>query len=420
MTVLPALSSDSAPSAPAAPPLPLPASGAEAAGLYLHVPFCSAVCPYCDFAVTVGGAAARERYRRALLAEIELAAAAGGRAWGEAADTVYFGGGTPSALPGEAIEEALAALAARLGLRRAGDGAARVFFEANPEDVTPESAAAWRRAGVAMLSLGVQSLDPEALAVLGRRHDPRRAREAVAAARAAGLPTVSIDLIYGWPGQTAERWRVDLDAAIALAPDHLSCYQLTVEPGTPFGARRRRGELVELPDDAQGELFRLTHRRLADAGYHGYEVSNFARSPEHRSRHNAKYWRHAPYLGLGPSAHSFDGGRRRWWNERRLAGWRAAIEAGRPPRAGGEELDRGQLALERLMLALRTADGVDLAEMRARYGVDLPAANGALMERLAAAGLALVEDDRLRLTLDGLAVADGIAERFELAVDGGP
>ncbi|HEX2163149.1 MAG TPA: coproporphyrinogen III oxidase family protein, partial [Thermoanaerobaculia bacterium] len=188
----------------------------------------------------------------------------------------------------------------------------------------------------------------------------------------------------------------------------------------PFGARRRRGELVELPDDAQAELFRLTHRRLADAGYHGYEVSNFARSPEHRSRHNAKYWRHAPYLGLGPSAHSFDGGRRRWWSERRLAGWRAAIEAGRLPRAGGEELDRGQLALERLMLALRTADGVDLAELRARYGVDLPAANGELMERLAAAGLALVERDRLRLTLDGLAVADGIAERFELAVEGGP
>lgn len=415
MTVFP---TTAAPVRPLAPDvLPAPAGG-EAAGIYLHVPFCSAVCPYCDFAVTVGGALAHEKYRRALLAEIALSEAAGGGAWGAAADSVYFGGGTPSALAPAALDEVLAALAERLGVRRTGPGAARLFFEANPEDVTAESAAAWRRIGVATLSLGVQSFAAEPLAFLGRRHDPPGARRAVEAARAGGFDTLSLDLIYGWPGQTPELWRRDLEAAIALAPDHLSCYQLTVESATAFGRRRARGALVEMPDDDQAALFRFTHTLLADAGYPAYEVSSFARAPEHRSRHNTKYWWHVPYLGLGPSAHSFDGLARRWWNERRLAPWRAALDAGRLPWGGEELLDRAQLALERLMLGLRTADGVDLATFRGRYGVDLRAANQDLLDRLQADGLARLDGDRLVLTLDGLTVADGLAEQFVLPVEG--
>lgn len=407
------MTADPAPAAPQAPPA-LPAPAGEAPGIYLHVPFCSAVCPYCDFAVTVGGAAAHDRYRRALLAEIDLVAAAGGRAWGEAADTVYLGGGTPSALALEALDEILAALAARLGVSLSDPAAARLFFEANPEDVTPASAAAWRRLGVATVSLGVQSFEAEPLAFLGRRHDPAGARRAVEAVRAAGFDTLSIDLIYGWPGQTAERWRRDLEAALALAPDHLSCYQLTVEPGTAFGHRRARGALVEMPDEEQAALFRLTHTLLADAGYPAYEVSSFARGPQHRSRHNTKYWRHAPYLGLGPSAHSFDGAARRWWNERRLAPWRAAVGAGRLPWGGEEALDRGQLALESLMLGLRTAEGIDLPTFRRRFGIDLAAANADWIAQLAADGLARLDGARLVLTLDGLVVADGLAERFVL------
>jgi putative oxygen-independent coproporphyrinogen III oxidase len=398
------------PASPAA--LPAPAAG-EAPGIYVHVPFCSAVCPYCDFAVTVGGAASHERYRRALLAEIGLAVAAGGRAW-SGTDTVYLGGGTPSALAAETLAEVLAALRDGLGIAIDGPAAARLFLEANPEDVTAESAAAWRRLGVATLSLGVQSFDPAALALLGRRHDPSRARRAVEAARAAGFATVSVDLIYGWPGQTPERWRRDLETAVALAPDHLSCYQLTVEPGTPFGHRRRQGALVEMPEDDQAALFRLAHTLLADAGYPAYEVSSFARAPEHRSRHNTKYWRHAPYLGLGPSAHSFDGRSRRWWNRRRLGPWRAAVEAGALPWEGEETLAPADLALEALMLGLRTAAGVDLAAVRRRHGVDLAAANGELLARLDADGLARRDGDRLVPTLDGLAVADGLAEGFEL------
>ncbi|HUO86570.1 MAG TPA: radical SAM family heme chaperone HemW [Thermoanaerobaculia bacterium] len=412
----PPQSSTPRPTAGAGAP-PLPASG-EAAGIYLHVPFCSAVCPYCDFAVTVGGATAHERYRRALLREIDVVADAGGQAWGALADSVYFGGGTPSALAPEVVEEVLAALAGPLGVRRGGPAGARFFLEANPEDVDDASAAAWRRAGIATVSLGIQSFDAAALAFLGRRHDAQRGRQAVEAARRAGFDTVSIDLIYGWPGQTAERWRRDLAAAVALAPDHLSCYQLTVEPGTPFGHRRRRGDLVELPDDEQARLFRLTHELLADAGYPAYEVSSFARGEEHHSRHNSKYWRHAPYLGLGPSAHSFDGGRRRWWNERRLAPWRAAVDAGRLPRAGEEELADEQLALERLMLALRTPDGLDLAAFRQRYGIDLVAANADLLERLERQGLARLDGGRLRPTRAGLTIADGLAQDFALPLAG--
>jgi oxygen-independent coproporphyrinogen-3 oxidase len=338
---------------------------------------------------------------------------AAGGAW-SGADTLYLGGGTPSALVAEDLEGAVDCLVRGLGLRREGAGAVHLLLEANPEDVTAASAVAWRRLGVATLSLGVQSLDPGALALLGRHHDPGSARRVVEVAQGAGFATVSLDLIYGWPGQTPERWRRDLAAALELSPDHLSCYQLTVEPRTAFGVRRARGKLVEMPEDDQARLFRLTHEVLADAGLPAYEVSNFARTPAHRSPHNQKYWRGAPYLGLGPSAHSFDGRRRRWWNERRLAHWRSRVERGEPPRAGEEELSARQLALEALMLGLRTADGIDLAAFRHRHGVDLAAVNAVLLARLAEDRLARLDDGRLALTLEGLAVADGLAAQLEL------
>ncbi len=398
------------PAAAAALPPPAPGPGA---GLYLHVPFCSAVCPYCDFAVTVGGERSRATFRRALLAEVErLAAEPAAAAWGSCADTVYFGGGTPSSLPPEMLAEILEALADRLGVRRDGPGAARVLLEANPEDVTPEAAAAWRRLGVDTLSLGVQSFDAAALAFLGRRHDPRRARESVEIARDAGFGTVSLDLIYGLPGQDAAALARELATAVGLGPDHLSCYQLTVEPRTAFGARRARGELVELDADGQAERFRQVHRTLAAAGWTAYEVSSFARAPGHRSPHNRKYWEHTPYLGLGPAAHSFDGVRHRWWNPRRLAFWRAAVERGGLPCEGGEALSSRQLAAERLMLAVRTAEGLDLGELASRYGVEPTAADRELIARLVEAGLARPEPGRLALTLEGWAVADALAARF--------
>jgi oxygen-independent coproporphyrinogen-3 oxidase len=377
-------------------------------GLYLHIPFCSAICPYCDFAVLTGGPEKRRRFADHLISEISLWSP--DRSGFEGIDTIYFGGGTPSALAPEDIDRVLRAARANLSIQ---DGA-WVSFEANPEDVNPESVRAWRDLNVRFLSLGIQSFDADALRFLGRRHDPEKARESVETARAAGFDTISIDLIYGLPGQPFEIWRRTLEQAVALRPDHISCYQLTFHEGTPFGFRLERGKMHELPEEAQAEVFLFTHEFLRDHGYPAYEVSNFARSPEHRSRHNQKYWHHVPYLGLGPSAHSFSG-THRWWNERKLGPYEKRIGNGERPVADSEDLTRGDLALEALMLGLRTADGIDLERFRERYGVGLIQRNGPLVERLAEEKLLEVRDGRLAPTLSGLAVTDSIARAFEVS-----
>jgi oxygen-independent coproporphyrinogen-3 oxidase len=376
-------------------------------GLYLHIPFCSAICPYCDFAVLTGGAERRARFVEHLLIEIGMASE--DREAFPEIDTIYFGGGTPSALAPDEIARILAVTLENLSIV----DAPWIFFEANPEDVTPESARAWRDLGVRTLSLGIQSFDTDALRFLGRRHGPEQAVRSVEIARAAGFDTISIDLIFGLPGQTPQQWLQTLETAVALDPDHISCYQLTVHEGTPFGFRRARGKMAEMPEPEQAELFLLTHRFLADHGLPGYEVSNFARSPEHQSRHNRKYWDHTPYLGLGPSAHSFSG-TRRWWNERKLKPYETRLDSGARPIAGSEDLTLRDLALEALMLGFRTAAGIDSDRFRARYGVDLLESNARLVERLEREGLLRVEENRLIPTLEGLAVADSLARDFEI------
>jgi oxygen-independent coproporphyrinogen-3 oxidase len=381
-------------------------------GLYLHVPFCSAVCPYCDFSVLKAGAAARKRFVEHLVAEVPLAA----RSWPDPRpfDTAYFGGGTPSQLPPEDLARVLQACGAHLPL-----ASPWIFLEANPEDVTAGSCAAWRALGVRTLSLGVQSFTDEALRFLGRRHDAAQARAAVEAALAAGFDTVSADLIFGLPGQAPEAWRRDLEAATALGPGHLSCYQLTIHERTRFGVAARRGQLSEMPDAEQAVLFDLADRVLGDAGFAHYEVSNFARGSEHESRHNRKYWDHTPYLGLGPSAHSLAVGAggepsaRRWWNEPRTPRWEGRVAAGERPVEAEETLGPDALATEAVLLGLRTAAGIDLDGFVARFGVDLLAANEALVARLADEGRVVVragpEGRRLAPTASGLAVADGLA-----------
>lgn len=376
----------------------------SAAGLYVHVPFCSAICPYCDFAVVRGDRRARADYVEHLVREI-----AGGAAGVPPCETVYFGGGTPSMLPPDELSLVLERLRAAGWL--APEPA--IHLEANPEDVDVASVRAWRRLGIAFLSLGVQSLDDGELRFLGRRHTADIAARAVSMAREAGFPTVSMDLIYGLPGQSEDAWRRRLDAAVGLRPDHVSCYQLTVHEGTPFGRRLARGTLTEATADVQGALFLTTHRRLAEHGYDGYEVSNFARAGQHRSRHNQKYWEHVPYRGVGPSAHSFDG-RSRWWNERSLRDWSRRIDQGEAPVAGLERLDDAQLVLECVMLGLRTKRGVDLAVLEERYGVKLLDWNRALVERLVDERLVEIATSRLTPTLDGMAVADGLASAFTL------
>jgi len=379
----------------------------EGAGLYVHVPFCSAVCPYCDFAVRIGSAPERAAFAALLRAE----AALWSDAWDRSIDTVYVGGGTPSRLDPGQLEPVLAALRAELPVR----SDAQLFLEANPEDITPERVGEWRALGVSFLSLGVQSFHDDELRALGRRHDGREARSAVEASLEGGFDTVSVDLMFGLPGQDPTAWSRNLDLVLALGPGHISCYQLTIHENTAFGRRRARGRLTEMRENDQADFFATTHARLADAGWAAYEVSNFARAPQHRSRHNRKYWRHVPYLGLGPSAHSFDGARHRWWNHRGLNDYARRITRGERAVGAGEALAREALALEALMLGLRTVEGIDLPGYRRRYGVDLHGLNRPLIATLTEEGLVQCEADALRPTRRGLAVADGLAARFRLA-----
>jgi oxygen-independent coproporphyrinogen-3 oxidase len=374
-------------------------------GLYVHVPFCTSVCPYCDFAVTLAGEERRRGWERALVAEAGMY-----RGVVDAPDTVYVGGGTPSALATSRLERVLAGLRRELAVR----ADAGLFLEANPEDVDGVRARRWAELGVSFASVGVQSLDDDALRFLGRRHDAAAGRRAVDALLDAGLATVSADLIFGLPGQTASAWRRQLEAVVALGVQHVSCYQLTIHDQTVFGRRRKAGGLRELAEDEQAALYLLAHRVLGDAGLEAYEVSNFAR-PGHRSRHNLKYWTGASYLGIGPSAHSFDGRGRRWWNERKLRLWQRRVTAGERPVSGLEELTPVQCAFEQIMLGLRLADGVDLGQVEERWRVGLTRASRRALERDAERGLIEIEGRRVRPTARGMAVADGLAREVDLA-----
>lgn len=374
-------------------------AAAPPAGIYLHLPFCSSICPYCDFAVVKDDRLERSRYVDRLISEIELSADLA-----LPSDTIYLGGGTPSALTLDELARILAAVRRRLPV--ASDP--WIAMEVNPEDVSVSSTGGWRQLGVRRLSLGVQAFDSPSLKFLGRRHGPEQARGSVEIALNAGFDSVSVDLIYGLPRGAEGRWLATLEEAVGLAPDHLSCYELTVHDGTPFGRWAERGGLRELDDDRKGELFRFTHRWLEENGYPGYEVSNFARAPEHHSRHNRKYWRHTPYLGLGLGAHSFDG-RRRWWNERLLEDYSARLDRRQLPVAGSEDLSRDQLRLEAIMLGLRTYEGIELERFHERYGPGLVECGGSVLQRLIADGFVTLTDDRLAPTLDGLAVADTLA-----------
>ena len=404
----------------------------EPCGLYLHVPFCASICPYCDFAVSRGGRSARARFTAALVSEI--AASASTVRDGARFDTLYLGGGTPSALEPEQLEAILTAARAALPL----DSRTFVVLEANPEDVAPAAVEAWRGLGVRGVSLGVQSFDDGVLRFLGRRHDGAEAGRAVELALAAGFDWVSLDLIYGSPGEGLVRDRGrhrdvrsekgaatsrdpvalalgDVEVAAGLGPHHISCYQLTVHEGTMFGRARDRGRLREIGCDAQATLFLALHQALSTRGYAAYEVSSFAREPRHRSRHNSKYWRHVPYLGLGPSAHSFDG-RSRWWNVGEWRRWAGAVEGGTSPVGGAETLGVEELALETVLLGLRTVDGIDLEAYRERYGVDLVEINRRAVEQAVASGLLLAKPGGLRPTTRGLAVADALSASLDLGL----
>lgn len=377
---------------------PAPSPTTSLPGLYVHIPFCRRKCRYCDFFSTTD-----QSWRRRWLAALqtEMARQCQDPFWQEAVgkpdfDTLYLGGGTPSLLSPEELAVILAAIQAHWRLAPA----AEITLEANPDDVTPELLRVWRELGINRLSLGIQSFADAELRWLGRRHDARQARQAVIWAQQAGFANLSLDLIYGLPGQELRRWRQTLAQAAAFEPAHLSCYQLTLEPGTPLGEAAARGQLKPLSEERQRRFFLETTDFLESRGYRQYEVANFARQPLLVCRHNYKYWRHQPYLGLGPGAHSFNGRTRRWLI-RDLASYCQSLAAGQLPVAGTEELTPAQLRLEAVMLRLRLREGLPAAL--------LPPAAQALLPALQQQGLLSYTGDRLYLTREGLAVADSLA-----------
>ena len=388
-------------------------------GLYVHFPFCATICPYCDFYVLTGDRHSRQVFVDYLLAEIELCASTLWPALVDEApegpfDTIYFGGGTPSLLTPDQLQSLLDSITDGLPI------APRpwIGLEANPEDVDQKSLHTWRALGIDFLSLGVQSFDDQRLEYLGRAHGARKARESVDLARQSGIETISVDLIYGLPGETSEDWRAELATAFALRPDHFSCYQLTVEPQTPFGFRQQRGRFIELSTEEQAERFISTHELLEEQGFAAYEVSNFAASPDHQSRHNRKYWNHTPYLGLGPSAHSL-ASRQRWWNSRKIKPYMEKIDTDQRPIDAFEKLSESSVCLEYLMLGLRTPRGVDFDSFPGERGPSIRKANLRLIDDLLSSELATLEGSRLLPTLPGLAVAEAIARRFDI-LEGNP
>ena len=359
-------------------------------GLYVHVPFCKTKCPYCDF-YSVPATDQAGKWLEAVLREASLNIPTPEFT---RFDSLYIGGGTPSLLGHDDIDNLIAGLR---GTFRFDDGA-EVTIELNPDDVTKKKLALYRSLGVNRASLGVQSFDEEEVRFLGRRHSGRQAGEAVRLVAEAGFAEFGMDLIYGLPGQTVRSWRKTLRQALSYGPAHLSCYQLTVEGDTPFSRLSREGGL-ELPDDARGaELFLAMSEYLAGHGFVQYEVSNFARGEETISRHNVKYWQHTPYLGLGPSAHSFSG-RRRWWNHRSLDAYLRQLGGGSSPVEDSETLSEEQMRLERLLFGFRTMWGVELQELSGK-----DCANR--LEDLREKGLVEVRGVRVVPTLRGYLFAD--------------
>ena len=325
------------------------------AGLYLHVPFCVTRCGYCDFNAYAGLDHLRSRYVAALMREADLAAPE----WsGERFASVFLGGGTPTTL--EAAD--LAALLARLRRIVKVSSDAEVTIEANPDTVDRTKLAALLDAGYTRLSMGAQSFDRAVLASLERLHDPDSVRRAMHAARAVGYANVNLDLIYGANGETLESWERTLRATVDLQPEHVSAYALTIEPSTPLGRRVQRGVAPAPDGDLQADMFELACDVLGEAGFHHYEVSNWAWGPQFECRHNLGYWRKQPYLGLGAGAHSYRDGRR-WWNVRPPEEYLSLVESGRLPVGGEEHLTPQEEDLEEVFLKLRTLEGLPVSSV---------------------------------------------------------
>ncbi len=362
-------------------------------GLYVHVPFCRGKCPYCAF-YSIASNVPVDRWLKGLEREISLT-----RNRFALFDSLYVGGGTPSFLSPTVLKRAMSLILRHYPLTTG----AEITLEANPRDVNAKKANLFKSLGFNRINLGVQSFSDPVLRYLGRRHSSKTAENAISHLRSAGFQNIGLDLIYGFPAQSMKQWVATLRKALSFQPEHLSCYLLTLEKGTVFKRLSDQGNRVALPDEGAAAHFLATSAFLESEGYIHYEVSNFSRDENLRARHNRKYWRHAPYLGLGPSAHSFDG-KKRWWNVRSVKKYSSALKSGRLPIMGSETLTEDQIYLESLALGFRNRRGVDPAS--------LPPNTEKTLSMLAEKGLVKIQQERIVPTRRGYLLADHLPLLF--------
>lgn len=376
----------------------------KAAGIYIHIPFCRSRCSYCDFATGLYEGSLVERYVRALVHEIQT--------WTEVetplkVDTIYFGGGTPSLLSAEQLETILKAVYARFNVAPGSE----ITLEMNPGTVTREGLRQFFSLGINRASFGAQTFDDLELARLGRSHSVNETLQTFCLLRDAGYQNVSFDLIAGLPGQTIEAWRRNLDRALALNPEHLSFYLLEVHSGTPLAEHIRTGKQPKPDADLAAQMYELMLQRACSAGYEHYEISNLCR-PGFESRHNTKYWSGNAYYGFGCSAHSYDGERRRWANERSVLSYVEAIERGVDVITERTELTSDDIRAEAVFLGLRLMQGLNTKQYQEQFGVDLRNVHEDELQQFREAGLIEFDGDLMRLTRSGALLSNEVFAAF--------
>ncbi len=377
--------------------------------LYIHIPYCQAKCPYCDFNSYAAAFWPEAEYTRALIRELECRGDAAPFR-GERLKTIFFGGGTPSLFAPESIGALLHAAERAFGIERE----AEITLEANPGTVDRAKLGGFRAAGVNRISFGAQSFNPAILKFLGRIHDARQTRAAAAMAHRAGFERLNLDLIFAVPGQTLADVMHDIESAAALEPDHISSYNLTFEEGTAFFTDLKRGRIKPLANDEQAAMYAAVRTELPRRGYAMYEISNYAR-PGREARHNLTYWRHQAYLGIGAGAHSFariGAGNRRWWNERIPARYIANVLESGIAESGAEEIDAHASMSEFVFLNLRLREGFAEADFSGRFAASFDEAFGDRASRLVECGLLIRERGRVFLSERGLELADSVFAQF--------
>jgi oxygen-independent coproporphyrinogen-3 oxidase len=375
------------------------------AGVYIHIPFCRSRCSYCDFATGAYESALADRYVNALVSEI---ATFGDGAAIREVETIYLGGGTPSLLSPLQAASILEAVRARFSVA----DAAEVTMEMNPGTLTLDTLRAFRRLGINRASFGAQTFDDQGLRRLGRQHTAQDVRQTISDLRVAGFDNVSFDLIAGLPAQTLDDWSRNLDEALALRPQHLSLYLLEVHEGTPLAEQIKRGAEPRPDEDVAAQMYELMIEKACAVGYEHYEISNLC-LPGYESRHNTKYWTCAPVYGFGCSAHSYDGERTRWANERDAARYTELVEAGRTAVVETTELDEGDVQSEAIFLGLRLLRrGISLSAYRDRFGMDLRERHADDLARLQDAGLISFDDGLMRLTAHGALLSNEVFAAF--------